>query len=157
MLHPVTGAPVILQLSKQRGDDGQHKVLVCEAEGSPKPSVSWSINGTLVRTQTLHDLTERSRFSGLDTIIFLSQTRHICENIVRKALHTVTWKETKTVHKLNYVRVACKIDSVFWWFDHLFILSVSHWEQLHFLNLEKAKPRANQSYERFIPHVKGMT
>ncbi|XP_011606795.2 neurolin-b isoform X2 [Takifugu rubripes] len=42
----VEGAPVIRQLSKQRGDDGQHKVLVCEAEGSPKPSVSWSINGT---------------------------------------------------------------------------------------------------------------
>ncbi|CAG08893.1 unnamed protein product [Tetraodon nigroviridis] len=42
----VEGAPVIRQLSKQRGDDGQHKVLVCEAEGSPKPSVSWSVNGT---------------------------------------------------------------------------------------------------------------
>nr|XP_057936349.1 CD166 antigen homolog isoform X2 [Doryrhamphus excisus] len=42
----VEGAPVIKQLSKQRGEDGQHKVLICEAEGSPKPSVSWSINGT---------------------------------------------------------------------------------------------------------------
>ncbi|XP_071352943.1 CD166 antigen homolog A-like isoform X2 [Trachinotus anak] len=42
----VEGAPVIRQLSKQRGEDGQHKVLICEAEGSPKPAVSWSINGT---------------------------------------------------------------------------------------------------------------
>ncbi|XP_061638730.1 CD166 antigen homolog A-like isoform X1 [Phyllopteryx taeniolatus] len=42
----VEGAPVIKQLSKQRSEDGQHKVLICEAEGSPKPSVSWSINGT---------------------------------------------------------------------------------------------------------------
>ncbi|XP_068601858.1 CD166 antigen homolog [Brachionichthys hirsutus] len=44
----VEGAPVIKQLSKQRGEDGQHKVLYCEAEGSPKPAVSWSINGTLL-------------------------------------------------------------------------------------------------------------
>ncbi|XP_068173352.1 CD166 antigen homolog isoform X2 [Antennarius striatus] len=44
----VEGAPVIKQLSKQRGEDGQHKVLFCEAEGSPKPAVSWSINGTLL-------------------------------------------------------------------------------------------------------------
>lgn len=42
----VEGAPVIRQLSKQRSEDGQHKVLICEAEGSPKPSVIWSINGT---------------------------------------------------------------------------------------------------------------
>lgn len=42
----VEGAPVIRQLSKQRGEDGTHKVLICEAEGSPKPAVSWSINGT---------------------------------------------------------------------------------------------------------------
>lgn len=46
---PVAGAPVIRQLSKKRSDDGQHKVLICEAEGSPKPSVYWSINGTSVR------------------------------------------------------------------------------------------------------------
>ncbi|XP_044058606.1 CD166 antigen homolog isoform X3 [Siniperca chuatsi] len=45
-LRAVAGAPVIRQLSKQRGEDGQHKVLICEAEGSPKPAVSWSINGT---------------------------------------------------------------------------------------------------------------
>ncbi|XP_070761638.1 CD166 antigen homolog A-like [Enoplosus armatus] len=44
----VEGAPVIRQLSKRRGEDGQHKVLICEAEGSPKPAVSWSINGTLL-------------------------------------------------------------------------------------------------------------
>ncbi|KAM7412942.1 hypothetical protein PAMA_020367 [Pampus argenteus] len=42
----VEGAPVIRRLTKQRGEDGQHKVLICEAEGSPKPAVSWSINGT---------------------------------------------------------------------------------------------------------------
>uniref|UniRef100_A0A3B4T911 Activated leukocyte cell adhesion molecule b n=1 Tax=Seriola dumerili TaxID=41447 RepID=A0A3B4T911_SERDU len=42
----VEGAPVIRQLSKHRGEDGQHKVLICEAEGSPKPAVTWSINGT---------------------------------------------------------------------------------------------------------------
>uniref|UniRef100_A0A4W6FIJ0 Activated leukocyte cell adhesion molecule b n=1 Tax=Lates calcarifer TaxID=8187 RepID=A0A4W6FIJ0_LATCA len=42
----VEGAPVIRQLLKKRGEDGQHKVLICEAEGSPKPAVSWSINGT---------------------------------------------------------------------------------------------------------------
>ncbi|XP_032365999.1 CD166 antigen homolog A isoform X1 [Etheostoma spectabile] len=42
----VQGAPVIKQLSKLRGEDGTHKVLICEVEGSPKPAVSWSINGT---------------------------------------------------------------------------------------------------------------
>ncbi|XP_069004424.1 CD166 antigen homolog A-like isoform X1 [Embiotoca jacksoni] len=42
----VEGAPIIRQLSKQSGEDGRHKVLTCEAEGSPKPVVSWSINGT---------------------------------------------------------------------------------------------------------------
>lgn len=44
----VEGAPVIKQLSQQLSDDGLHKVLICEAEGSPKPVVSWSINGTLL-------------------------------------------------------------------------------------------------------------
>ncbi|KAJ0021998.1 hypothetical protein NQD34_009488 [Periophthalmus magnuspinnatus] len=39
-------APVIKQLLKQRSEDGRNKVLICEAEGSPKPTVSWSINGT---------------------------------------------------------------------------------------------------------------
>uniref|UniRef100_A0A4W5QSD4 Activated leukocyte cell adhesion molecule b n=1 Tax=Hucho hucho TaxID=62062 RepID=A0A4W5QSD4_9TELE len=42
----VEGIPVIRQLAKQRGEDGQHKVLTCEAEGSPKPTVAWSVNGT---------------------------------------------------------------------------------------------------------------
>lgn len=42
----VQGAPVIKQLLKQRSDDRRHEVLICEAEGSPKPSVSWSVNGT---------------------------------------------------------------------------------------------------------------
>ncbi|XP_030632374.1 activated leukocyte cell adhesion molecule b [Chanos chanos] len=42
----VEGAPVIKSLSKQRSDDDTHKVLSCEAEGSPKPTVMWSINGT---------------------------------------------------------------------------------------------------------------
>uniref|UniRef100_A0A672ZD87 CD166 antigen homolog n=1 Tax=Sphaeramia orbicularis TaxID=375764 RepID=A0A672ZD87_9TELE len=44
----VEGAPVIKQLIKQRAENGQHKVLICEAEGSPKPAVSWNINGTLL-------------------------------------------------------------------------------------------------------------
>ncbi|XP_064157968.1 CD166 antigen homolog isoform X1 [Anguilla rostrata] len=42
----VEGVPVIKRLDKKRGDDGKHKVLICEAEGAPKPSVLWSINGT---------------------------------------------------------------------------------------------------------------
>ncbi|XP_042342541.1 CD166 antigen homolog isoform X2 [Plectropomus leopardus] len=42
----VEGAPVIKRLNKHLGKDGRHEVLVCEAEGSPKPAVSWSINGT---------------------------------------------------------------------------------------------------------------
>lgn len=42
----VKGAPVIRQLTKLRGENGKHKVLICEVEGSPKPAVSWSINGT---------------------------------------------------------------------------------------------------------------
>ncbi|XP_078102093.1 CD166 antigen homolog A-like isoform X2 [Sander vitreus] len=42
----VQGAPVIRRLSKLRSEDGKHKVLICDVEGSPKPAVSWSINGT---------------------------------------------------------------------------------------------------------------
>lgn len=71
MFHPVTGAPVIRQLSKQRGDDGQHKVLACEVEGSPKPFVSWSINGTSVWKHSLHDSAERFS-SQLKTTLFLT-------------------------------------------------------------------------------------
>ncbi|KAG7465564.1 CD166 antigen-like A-like isoform X1 [Solea senegalensis] len=48
----VQGAPVITQLSKQRGEDGQHKVLTCEAEGFPEPAVSWSINGSSPEEQS---------------------------------------------------------------------------------------------------------
>ncbi|KAL3057496.1 hypothetical protein OYC64_007881 [Pagothenia borchgrevinki] len=43
----VEGAPVIKQLIKKRGEDGTHEELICEAEGSPKPAVTWSINGTI--------------------------------------------------------------------------------------------------------------
>ncbi|XP_059187449.1 CD166 antigen homolog A-like isoform X2 [Centropristis striata] len=42
----VEGAPIIKQLSKMASKDANHKVLMCEVEGSPKPAVSWSINGT---------------------------------------------------------------------------------------------------------------
>ncbi|RVE64912.1 hypothetical protein OJAV_G00131080 [Oryzias javanicus] len=44
----VEGAPVISSLSKQRSDDSDRKVLICEAEGNPKPAVTWNINGTLL-------------------------------------------------------------------------------------------------------------
>ncbi|XP_063763577.1 CD166 antigen homolog isoform X2 [Eleginops maclovinus] len=44
----VEGAPVITKLIKVRGEDGTHEELICEVEGSPKPTVSWSINGTLI-------------------------------------------------------------------------------------------------------------
>ncbi|XP_042561990.1 CD166 antigen homolog A-like, partial [Clupea harengus] len=43
----VKGSPVITSLREQMSADGKHKVLSCEAEGYPKPSVEWSgINGT---------------------------------------------------------------------------------------------------------------
>ncbi|XP_010900058.2 CD166 antigen homolog A [Esox lucius] len=42
----VEGKPVINRLTKLRSEDGRHKVLICEAEGAPQPSVQWSINGT---------------------------------------------------------------------------------------------------------------
>uniref|UniRef100_A0A4W5Q9N4 Activated leukocyte cell adhesion molecule b n=1 Tax=Hucho hucho TaxID=62062 RepID=A0A4W5Q9N4_9TELE len=42
----VEGVPVIRRVAKRRGEDGQHKVLTCEAEGSPKPTVAWNVNGT---------------------------------------------------------------------------------------------------------------
>lgn len=44
------GPPVIKQLITKRAENGQHEVLICVAEGSPKPAVSWSINGTVVCT-----------------------------------------------------------------------------------------------------------
>ncbi|KAM9469234.1 activated leukocyte cell adhesion molecule b isoform 2-T3 [Clarias gariepinus] len=40
----VQGAPVITKLSKWPINEG--KLLSCKAEGSPKPTVQWSINGT---------------------------------------------------------------------------------------------------------------
>ncbi|KAK6316572.1 hypothetical protein J4Q44_G00119720 [Coregonus suidteri] len=42
----VEGTPVIKKMTKQRSEDGRHKVLTCEAEGVPRPSVQWSVNGT---------------------------------------------------------------------------------------------------------------
>lgn len=44
----LAGVPVIRRVAKRRSEDGQHKVLTCEAEGSPKPTVAWSVNGTSV-------------------------------------------------------------------------------------------------------------
>nr|XP_055052289.1 activated leukocyte cell adhesion molecule b [Misgurnus anguillicaudatus] len=44
----VEGAPVIKKLIKKRGDGSGNKVLSCEAEGFPKPTVQWSINTTKV-------------------------------------------------------------------------------------------------------------
>ena len=41
-----SGIPVITRVAKQRSEDGQHKVLTCEAEGAPQPVVLWSVNGT---------------------------------------------------------------------------------------------------------------
>lgn len=52
MFRAVAGAPVIRKLDDQNDKDGHRKVLICEAEGSPKPAVSWNINGTLVCTHT---------------------------------------------------------------------------------------------------------
>lgn len=42
----VEGKPKITSLTKHRSYDGKHKVLTCEAEGSPKPEVQWNVNGT---------------------------------------------------------------------------------------------------------------
>ncbi|XP_072569806.1 CD166 antigen homolog A isoform X1 [Paramormyrops kingsleyae] len=58
----VEGKPVINRLLKMRGGDGRHKVLICEAEGAPRPSVHWSINGTheessYVNGKLIHKLT----------------------------------------------------------------------------------------------------
>lgn len=44
----VEGAPVIRNLLKQHDKDGHRKVLICEAEGSPEPVVSWNINGSVI-------------------------------------------------------------------------------------------------------------
>ncbi|XP_056592663.1 CD166 antigen homolog A isoform X2 [Triplophysa dalaica] len=42
----VEGTPKIRSLTKHRTTDGKHKILTCEAEGSPQPDVIWSVNGT---------------------------------------------------------------------------------------------------------------
>lgn len=42
------GTPKIRSLTKHRTTDGKHKILTCEAEGSPQPDVIWSVNGTNV-------------------------------------------------------------------------------------------------------------
>lgn len=42
------GSPVIKNLNKKRDDASKNKVLICEAEGFPKPTVQWSVNGTNV-------------------------------------------------------------------------------------------------------------
>ncbi|XP_050976900.1 CD166 antigen homolog A isoform X2 [Labeo rohita] len=42
----VEGHPKITSLTKHRSSDSKHKVLMCEAEGSPKPEVQWNVNGT---------------------------------------------------------------------------------------------------------------
>ncbi|XP_067307294.1 activated leukocyte cell adhesion molecule b isoform X2 [Pseudorasbora parva] len=42
----VQGSPVIKELTKKRGTGTVNKVLTCEAEGFPKPTVQWSVNGT---------------------------------------------------------------------------------------------------------------
>ncbi|KAK3521999.1 hypothetical protein QTP70_021405, partial [Hemibagrus guttatus] len=47
----VEGIPVIKSLKKERSTDGKAKVLICVAEGSPVPEVSWSVNGTLSKSQ----------------------------------------------------------------------------------------------------------
>ncbi|MBN3297969.1 C166A protein, partial [Amia calva] len=42
----VEGKPQVSKLTKTSSSDGKHKVLSCEAEGSPKPIVRWNINAT---------------------------------------------------------------------------------------------------------------
>ncbi|XP_039543112.1 activated leukocyte cell adhesion molecule b isoform X2 [Pimephales promelas] len=42
----VQGSPVIKNLIKNRGVGSVNKVLTCEAEAFPKPTVQWSVNGT---------------------------------------------------------------------------------------------------------------
>ncbi|XP_028321209.1 CD166 antigen homolog isoform X2 [Gouania willdenowi] len=44
----VQGSPVVKQLSQELSENGLHQILICKAEGFPKPTVTWSINGTLL-------------------------------------------------------------------------------------------------------------
>lgn len=68
-----SGAPVISSLSKHSSDDGKYKVLTCEAEGFPKPAVTWNINGTLVRASTFLKLVAIQNYT-LPVLPF--QTKH---------------------------------------------------------------------------------
>ncbi|XP_016144138.1 activated leukocyte cell adhesion molecule b isoform X1 [Sinocyclocheilus grahami] len=49
----VEGPPVIKNLIKERGE-GMTKVLKCVVEGSPKPTVQWSVNGTSAESAYEH-------------------------------------------------------------------------------------------------------
>ncbi|XP_056140889.1 CD166 antigen homolog A [Lampris incognitus] len=58
----VEGKPMITRLSKQRTDDNRHKVLTCEAQAVPEPSVQWSVNATsedssYVNGKAIHKIT----------------------------------------------------------------------------------------------------
>ncbi|KAM4743075.1 CD166 antigen homolog A-like isoform 1-T2 [Anableps anableps] len=59
----VEGAPVIRNLLKQHDKDGHRKVLICEAEGSPKPAVSWNINGTVIDEKSFDNGTVTHRIA----------------------------------------------------------------------------------------------
>ncbi|XP_014889179.1 CD166 antigen homolog isoform X2 [Poecilia latipinna] len=59
----VEGAPVIRKLDDQNDKDGHRKVLICEAEGSPKPVVSWNINGTLIDEKSFDNGTIKHKIS----------------------------------------------------------------------------------------------
>lgn len=41
-----SGKPVITHLTKQRSEDGKHKVLTCEADAVPEPMFQWSVNSS---------------------------------------------------------------------------------------------------------------
>ncbi|XP_031428508.1 CD166 antigen homolog A isoform X2 [Clupea harengus] len=58
----VQGKPTIKQLTEKASSDGNSKVLICEADGSPQPEVQWSINGTNEKSsynqgQVIHRIT----------------------------------------------------------------------------------------------------
>ncbi|KAM6983477.1 CD166 antigen homolog A [Tautogolabrus adspersus] len=42
----VEGKPVITSLTKHRENDANYKILTCEAEGVPKPTLKWNVNST---------------------------------------------------------------------------------------------------------------
>uniref|UniRef100_A0AAY4AGK6 Ig-like domain-containing protein n=1 Tax=Denticeps clupeoides TaxID=299321 RepID=A0AAY4AGK6_9TELE len=51
----VQGPPVIRSVDENQEIGGKHKNLSCEVEGSPKPSIQWSVNGTKVEEITHAD------------------------------------------------------------------------------------------------------